>query len=331
MFLKHSRCGNTHMSAWAALATVLVFPSPTAGDKAVPAFGQHGVFSESVFNDLWAVFFGGMPTSKQCSLVQDVTSTDRALIEQDRFLASSRGFDPILCKASSWYVSAMRIDPCRVRSHRPNDSRVAIKNCSNNGKFSEVRLVLQPVGRHERGYFFPDAAIHMSFSSFNLKMTASKWRRFFYANPTEPQNLSLHSVREVLKGLEHNDAALMVSDVGQARWTFSRSVYEAGAWTKLRLEHGGFHESLSDADLSQKTVRTGGNPMKPVRREGELMDPLKTHPLQGSCIECHLADTQRPSRSFRQLGWGLGGESIVSHRTLAEAIFAAGELAIVDR
>lgn len=320
------------MSAWGAAATLLVFPIPHGSEDGVPAFGREGVFSESLFTELWSGFFGAAPLAAGCGLVRDVGTSDEGLIGKDDFLAASRGMDKSLCQSSSWFVSGLRIDPCRLRSVKPNQTIHSIKKCSMNGRYSEVRVVLQPVGKHDRGVFFPDVAIHLSFSAPEMFDTASKWRQVFLKKPDSAsgQRLSVSNVKAVLSGLKENDAAVMISDAGLSRWSFARAEYHSGKWKKVPLEHGGLHESLSDAGIPAQTVRTKVKQLYPRLRKDEILDPLKTHPLRGSCIECHLADTSRAARAFRQLGWGLNGEPVVSRRTLKEALFSAKELSVIE-
>lgn len=320
------------MGAWGAAATLLIFPTPNGSEEGVPAFGRQGVFSESVFNELWSGFFGAVPAAATCGLVRDVGTPDENLIGSDTFLAAWRGIDKSLCQSSSWYVSGLRIDPCRLRSVKPNKTIHSIKKCSLNGKYSEVRVVLQPVAQHDRGVFFPDAAIHLSFSSPEMFDTTLKWRQVFLKklNSGPRQRISVGDVKAVLSRLKENDAAVMLSDTGLSRWSFARAEYHSGKWKKVPLDHGGFHESLSDASNSAKTSRTRVKPLNPRLDTNEIFDPLKTHPLRGSCIDCHLADSTRPARVFRQLCWGLSGERVVSRRTLEEAIFSAQELSVIE-
>jgi hypothetical protein len=188
---------------------------------------------------------------------------------------------------------------------------------------------LQPVGQHDRGYYFPDAALHVSFSASDMKATSQRWRQVFIANQNSRRALSVEAVQSVLRDLKENDAALMFADAGQARWTFARAEFVSGGWKKVPLAHGGLHESMSDAEISGQTTRTQTKSPIPRQSSDEMFDPLKTHPLNGSCIECHLADSQRPARAFRQLGWGLGGEKIVSRRTVEESRFSAAELNVL--
>jgi hypothetical protein len=318
------------MSSWGAAATLLTFPAPIESGPTIAAFGNEGVFSETVFNELWSGFTDTTSLASRCAYVRNLTDSDETLIAQDSFLAVTRGIDKVLCKSDSWFVSGLRIDPCRVRSVRANLTMETIRECSQSGKFSEVRIVLQPIGRHDRGVFFPDAAIHMSFSSADMSDTASKWKRVFLAKKREGLSFSAADIKSILDGLKEHDASVMFSDAGLSRWTFARAEYRSGQWKKVPLAHGGLHESLSDAGTLRKFVRTKVKQSQPKAGTREILNPLVTHPLNGSCVECHLADARQPARAFRQLGWGLSGEKVVSRRTAEEAIFSANELNVLD-
>lgn len=319
------------MGAWTALATLALFQPPSPQASAVAAFGANAVFTENSFNAIWQSFLGELPSGHTCGRMRGVTANDAQLIAQDKLLVQERGFSDVLCNPKNWYVSALRLDPCRIRSGRSNQSRQDIEACARNSLFSEIRMVLQPVGHHDRGPFFPDAAVHLSFSIPKLELVAIRWRRLFGARAGVSKTVTAGDLKSLLRGLNPHDAALLISDMGQSRWTFSRAEWLNGGWTRAQLDHGGLHESLSDAALQQPTLQTDRPRASRAVSEGDLLDPLKTHPLQGSCIQCHLADKRRPARQFRHLGWGLAGEPIVSHRTHEEARFAAQELDILAR
>lgn len=319
------------MGAWTALATLALLQPPSPQSKAVAAFGANGVFTEHSFSEIWQSFMDELPVAATCGRVRSVAASDARLIAQDKSLVQERGFSDVLCNPANWYVSALRLDPCRIRSGRGNRSQKDIVSCARNGLFSEIRLVVQPVGRHNRGLFFPDAALHLSFSIPKIELAASRWRQLLGAQAVGPQSVTAGSLKSLLTGLNPHDAALLISDMGQSRWTFSRAEWVNGRWSRVKLNHGGWHESLSDASLMPHTLQTVRPNESVPSREEDLLDPLRTHPLQGSCVHCHLAGERRPARQFRHLGWGLSGESILSQRTLAEARFAAQELGILTR
>jgi hypothetical protein len=123
--------------------------------------------------------------------------------------------------------------------------------------------------------------------------------------------------------------SLFLGGAGLERWTFARVVFSRGQWTRDRLAHGGYYESFSDADLGTGVVRTQRPAGEETLAAHDFLNPLRVHPLQGSCAACHLAERGSAERIFRQLGWGLAGESIISQRVRAEANLAAKELQLL--
>lgn len=224
-----------------------------------------------------------------------------------------------MCRPEAWFVSSMRIDPCRLRLESENKTRADIHKCSREGKFSEIRFVLQPIEKTDRGPVFPDVALHLSYSLADLKDAARIWR----AGKTE------EIISYVKTKGEPNDVSLFLGGAGLERWTFARVIFFGKKWMRDRLPHGGYYESLSDAELGGGVVRTLRASNEPQLSDSELLKPLSIHPLQGSCVSCHLAGRGRSSRIFRQLGWGLAGEPLVSERVRAEAVFAAKELQLL--
>lgn len=337
------------MSGWTAAATLVLFSPPSATDaRVVPAVGPQGIFSAEEFSKLWLSFFGESaspamnpsaaalkpttatlratpsPVSQARSLcggVKEIGQSDAHWIARDGFLVHLRGFRSSVCEPKSWFVASMRLDPCRVRLNKENKTKSEVQRCAQAGKFSEVRVVLQPVEQTDRDPIFPDAALHVAFSIPDFSTFADRWRK------ESPQAL-LTQIKQ--KG-RLNDVSLFLGGAGLERWTFARIVPEGARWRLDRLPHGGFFESISDADVSGTVVKTPRPVGERALSTDELHDPLKIHPLQGSCIECHLADKQRPVRQFRQLGWGLQGESVISRRVLAEAEFAARELNVLSQ
>ncbi|MFZ9519054.1 MAG: hypothetical protein ACO3A4_01120 [Silvanigrellaceae bacterium] len=331
------------MGVWAASATMMLLPPPDAthirhnmpntfsrqadasairvpvGPNALPVIGANRLFTKDEFNQLWSTFFSSPINSPDCGKPLDLKGSDRKLIAEDLFLVKLRGFRESICNPESWYISAMRIDPCRIRVLKENRSRSAIKSCSMNGKFQELRFVLQPVENTDRGLVFPDVALHVALSFGKFEQILKVWR------DARPEKI-VSAARRL--GV-WNDVALFLGGAGLERWTFSRVKFVEGKWQQDRLAHGGFHESLSDAEADGTSVQTDRPADEPRLSDVQLMNPMLINPLQGSCIQCHLADKNRPVRVFRQLGWGLSGEPVVSARVLKESRFSASELNII--
>lgn len=313
------------MEPWTAAATLILFTSPAGrqtdqfGDAPLPAVGPRELLSTNEFERLWSVFFAEKSSSSRCGLPQSLEKSDAHWINLDSFLVEKRGFRKSICKPQSWYVAAMRIDPCRLRVGQENKTIAEIESCSRGGVYSEVRFVLQAVEKTERGFIFPDAALHLSFSIPRMASLAKKWR----------QKKPLEIISEIKNTGRWNDASLFLGGAGLERWTFARARFEAGQWKKDVLPHGGFFESLSDADLHPSSVRTQRPQNESKFSTTQLLAPLQINPLQGSCVDCHLADSKRPPRLFRQMGWGFQGESVVSARVQAESFFAARELEVL--
>jgi hypothetical protein len=306
------------MSVWTAASTLLVF-SPPAGSSglSVPAVGQDKVLSGDEFSKLWkAFFFNEQLSSPLCGAVRELALTDAQLIEQDRFLVFERGFRKSVCQPSSWFVSSMRIDTCRVRLGHGNKNKFQLRKCSQDGKYSEIRIVIQPVEKTDRGSVFPDTAMHLAFSVPNLNEAARVWR----------SRKADKIISYLKKKAVPNDVSLFLGGAGLERWTFARLVYSGGLWVKDKLPHGGYFESFSDADLGAGVIRTQRPAAEPALTDTDLLNPLRVHPLQGSCFSCHMAGHAPAGRMFRHLGWGLSGESVVSPRVRAEADLAAREL-----
>ncbi len=312
------------MSLWTYASTFLLFPTPanTAG-AAFSAVGENRLLSADQFEKIWgAFFFGEKSQSPLCGSPRETGQSDSYWMERDAFLVHMRGFRPSLCKQEAWFVASMRLDPCRLRLGRENKTQKDVHACSRSGEFNEVRFVLQPVEKTDRGYIFPDAALHLAYSIPNLKETAKVWR-----SSTPSRVISF--VKEHGRPTE---ASLFLGGAGVERWTFARLKFSAGTWLRDALPHGGFYESLTDADLSASgQIRTQRPAGEQKFTDAQLLNPLQINPLQGSCISCHLAGRERSSRLFRQLGWGLSGENVVSDRVRAEAEFAARELNIFNK
>jgi hypothetical protein len=213
------------------------------------------------------------------------------------------------------------MDPCRIRLEKENSTVSGIEKCSQDGKFKEVRFVLQPVEKTDRGYVFPDVALHVAVSLPALEKVAGVWR-----TASSAQIVSM-----VRRYGVWNDVALFIGGAGLERWTFARVKFNKGVWNRDALAHGGYYESISDVEADGGSVRTARPENEPKLDEAQLMNPLAINPLQGSCIQCHLAEKDRPVRLFRQLGWGLSGEFVVSRRVKAEAEFSARELNILAK
>jgi len=312
------------MSLWTYASTLLVFPTPAnnAG-AAFSAVGQNRLLSSDQFDKIWsAFFFGEKSQSPLCGSPRETGHTDSYWMERDAFLVHLRGFRPSLCKQEAWFVASMRLDPCRLRLGRENKSVKDVHVCSRGGEFNEVRFVLQPFEKTDRGYIFPDAALHLAYLTSNLKETAKIWRS------SPPSRL----ITFVKKHGRPTEAALFLGGAGVERWTFARLKFSSGTWMRDALPHGGFYESLTDAELSASgQVRTRRPAGERKFTDAQLLKPLQINPLQGSCISCHLAGREPSARVFRQLGWGLSGENVVSDRTRAEAEFAAHELNIFSK
>lgn len=314
------------MSVWSAASTLVLFSPPTLQIEkqktaALPAVGEQRVLSAGEFSSVWRAIFSLDAKSPECGAAKDLRKSDSAWIAQDAFLVQLRGFRPSICKAEAWYVASMRLDPCRTRLERANKSSADVHTCSQQGKFSEVRFVLQPAEKTDRGYVFPDAALHVAITITNLKKVMNAWR-----SQTPEQLIKLVKVNG-----KFNDVSLFIGGSGLERWSFARVINSAGAWQRDRLAHGGYYESLSDAELNAVVAKTQRPKGEKVFLSEEFLSPLKVHPLQGSCIECHIAEQGRPTRLFRMFGWGLAGEPVVSARVRAEAEFAAKELQILEK
>lgn len=314
------------MSVWSAASTLFLFSPPTTQIQkqqpaAVPAVGAQRVLSAGEFSSVWRALFNSDADSPQCGAAKDLRKTDAAWIAEDAFLVQLRGFRSSICKAQAWYVASMRLDPCRTRLSRENKSSAEIDKCSQKGKFSEVRFVLQPAEKTDRGYIFPDAALHVAFTITDQKKLMNAWRS------RAPEQL----IKLVRENGKFNDISLFISGGGLERWSFARIVHSDGVWQRDRLAHGGYYESLSDADLNSEVVKTQRPKSEREFSPADFLNPLMVHPLQGSCIGCHVAEQGRPARLFRLFGWGLAGEPVVSARVRAEAEFAAKELQILDK
>lgn len=333
------------MGVWAASATMILLPPPdpkfdrfakpaqplrrvrsNSGSVAVdsisqPAVGPNQLFSSEEFSALWSSFFSGTMADSSCGKPLELKGSDQQLIAEDRFLVRLRGFRESVCRAESWYISAMRMDPCRIRLEKENSTASDIEKCSKDGKFKEVRFVLQPVEKTDRGLVYPDVALHVAVSLPALERVASVWR-----TASSEQIVSM-----VRRHGAWNDVSLFLGGAGLERWTFARVKFNKGVWHRDALAHGGFYESISDAEADGGSVRTARPENELKLDDRQLMNPLAINPLQGSCIQCHLAEKGRPVRLFRQLGWGLSGEFVVSQRVKAEAEFSARELNIMAK
>lgn len=317
------------MSAWTAASTLILLSppgltSPTAKNTTfLPAIGDAQLLSKPEFESLWQTFFAEPIASPRCGSPRELQGSDAQLIEQDSFLVQLRGFRSSICSTDSWFVSSLRIDPCRIRLGKENKSLKDIQKCSLQGKFSEVRVVLQPVEKTDRGNIYPDVALHLAYTVPEFSKFSRIW------NSSTPKEI----IGKLRKDGIWNDASLFMGGAGLERWTFARARFAEGQWTRDRLPHGGFFESISDADLVGKSVKTKrpSHENAQTLTQAQLLNPLLTHPLQGSCVSCHLAEINRPVRLFRQLGWGLSGETIVSTRVKAEAEFAARELNLIQK
>jgi hypothetical protein len=333
------------MGLWLAPATLLLFlpPSGTGAENPSlksfdaqranatvmpmwPAVGKQGILSAVEFSDVWHAFFGDLPTDARCGSILATSGSDAELIKMDAFLVKERGFSGLLCDPQSWYIASARLDPCRVRAGAPNRDSAAVLSCAQKGKYSEIRFVLQPVGHHDRGVYFPDAALHLAFSIDPQGTLVPLWKNVLQSEAKET-TLKFSALLDALKhDAKRNDASLFISGAGLERWTFARIQFENGRWRRDPLFHGSFYESISDADAVSGQTRTSLPEREAARDASEFLNPLKVHPLQGSCVGCHLAERGRPVRLFRQLGWGLQGEPVVSSRVRAEAELSAGEL-----
>ncbi|MEN9528528.1 MAG: hypothetical protein RI932_401 [Pseudomonadota bacterium] len=338
------------MPGLTSLATLLLFHSPAA-DKSpkfpvdqqgtsesvrfipqtVQAFGAGALHDLSEFEQVWTALFAESPYSSGCGHPKALTGSDRALLESDSFLVALRGFTPELCKPVSWYVASVRLDPCRIRLGHENKTRAEVESCAQDGKYSEMRFILQPVLKHDRGFFFPDAALHSSFSFKDFRKALEIWDVWTERSSEIRWKNPQHFFQAVRKHAKPNDVSLFISGPGQERWTFARVVAGAKDWKKDKLAQGGFHESLTDADLSAVGLRTPPSTGSKVFSAAEFLDPLKTTPLQGSCVGCHLAPPGRAARVFRHFGWGLAGEPVISSRVLAEAAFASREIQMLKK
>ena len=338
------------MFTWTAASTLLVFAPPfevapsrlalnSSGTnelyslmQAAPrAIGEGALLSSLEFNSVWNGLFGMPPTDPTCGRPKKVTGLDSEMLGRDAFLVQERGFLPELCDPKSWFVASVRLDPCRVRHGRENTDREALQSCSQNGKYSEVRFVLQPVLKHDRGHFFPDAALHLAFSLNDISQVVQLWQDVV-SKGAKSNWIGEHGIVQKIRKLTRpHDVSVFLSGPGLERWTFARLVFKNGEWIKDALPHGGNHESLSDAELNSPGIRTPRPAAEHKFTSAEFLDPLKTTPLQGSCVGCHLAQSNRAARAFRQFGWGLSGEVVVSERTRAESAFAARELRVLTQ
>ncbi|MBM3382805.1 MAG: hypothetical protein FJY29_10230 [Betaproteobacteria bacterium] len=338
------------MSSTGLITTLVLFQAPVVGVNAarpaereqiaapvlllpnvVRAFGARAVFDVKEFERIWTALFGESPNAPGCGQPKRLTGSDRALIDADAFLVAVRGFSPELCKPEAWHVAAMRLDSCRVRQAKENNTKQEIHRCAQDGKFSEIRFVLQPVLQHDRGNFFPDAALHVAYSFKDFTKAIALWRSWSDGATAvrwrNPQGF-FDSVR---KNGTPNDVSLFISGLGQERWTFARVVAGHENWIKDRLDRGVMHESLTDADPGAVGMRTPPTAGGKEFSADEFLDPIKVTPLQGSCVGCHLAPPGRAARMFRHFGWGLAGEAVISARVLREAEFSARELQILEK
>lgn len=338
------------MFTWTAAATLIIFAPPFEVAQSRPAenssgkndlyspmpaapraVGEGALLSSLEFDSVWNGLFGMPSADLACGRPRKITGLDSDLLRQDAFLVRERGFLPELCDPKSWFIASVRLDPCRVRRGRENTERDALQSCSQNGKYSEVRFVLQPVLRHDRGHFFPDAALHFAFSLNDISQVAQLWQNVV-SKSAKFNWMGEHSIVQKIRKLSRpHDVSLFLSGPGLERWTFARLVFKNGGWIKDALSHGGYHESLSDAELNSPGIRTLRLAAEHKFTSAEFLDPLQTTPLQGSCVGCHLAERNRAARNFRQFGWGLSGEVVVSERTRAEAVFAARELQVLTQ
>lgn len=315
------------MSVWTAASTLILLSPPGASSNTakntsvVPAIGESQLLSKSDFDSLWQTFFDEPMSFPKCGSPKELQGSDAHLIERDSFLVQLRGFRSSICSIESWFVASLRIDPCRVRLGKENKSLKAIQKCSEQGKFSEVRVVLQPVEKTDRGNIYPDVALHLAYTIPEFSKLSRIW------NSSSPNEL----IAKLRKDGIWNDASLFLGGAGLERWTFARALFEKGRWRRDKLPHGGFFESISDADLVGGSTRTQRPSNERSLTRAQILKPLLTHPLQGSCVSCHLAEDNRPARLFRQLGWGLSGEEVVSARVKAEAEFAARELNVIEK
>lgn len=333
------------MWIWTAPSTLLLFlpPAERPADKRIfenlevqgksssllqawPAVGRQGVFTAAEFATVWRVFFGARPEDGSCGAVHSISSSERELIHADAFLVKERGFSRSLCDPQAWFIASARIDPCRLRMGEMSGDAAAVSRCAQGGKYSEIRFVLQPVGRHDRGAFFPDAALHVAFSIDPRGRVARAWKTLVRGSRKESGARFSEFLSVLKKESRRNDVSIFVAGAGLERWSFARVKFDGQQWQRDRLFHGGFHESISDADVSQGQLRTALPEKESVFTASDFLDPLKVNPLQGSCVGCHLAEGGRPSRLFRLLGWGLEGEPVVSVRVQREAQQSAHEL-----
>ncbi|NBW83051.1 hypothetical protein EBR21_14980, partial [bacterium] len=188
------------MGVWAASATLILLSPPdpkvdrivepkqtlsrvkaASGSVSVepvaqPAVGRNRLFSGQEFSELWSSLFSGKISDPGCGKPIELKGTDQQLIADDRFLVKLRGFRESICRPESWYISALRIDPCRVRLGKENSTVTEIEKCSQDGKFKEVRFVLQPVEKTDRGLVFPDVALHVAVSLPGLDKVSRFWK-----------------------------------------------------------------------------------------------------------------------------------------------------------
>ena len=317
-------------TVWTAAATFVLFspPDPLAGKETAKSFSAaHGsILSDSEFDSLWKAFFNTSYRDRDCGMPKNLANDDAQLMAQDAFLVNVRGFNREICQAQRWWISSLRIDPCRVRHGKANQSSQDVEKCSQDGRYKEIRFVLQPVVQTDRGAIFPDAALHLALSLKNFSASAPLWREAILQFKAGKIERLIQLLQEVRQHGVWNDASLMVAGAGLERWSFARVLWRDGVWQRDKLSHGGFYESISDADAKHPNVRTARPANEASKSSADFLNPLKTTPLQGSCVGCHLANPQTPSRQFRQLGWGLSGEPVLSKRAASELELAAQEL-----
>jgi hypothetical protein len=135
---------------------------------AFKAVGSTQIVTDEEFAKIWSTLFGISHNDPSCAQPKIDRFSDANLIDMDEFLVKIRGFRAEICNPKNWYLAAMRIDPCRNRKLHQNTDKAAIKNCSQLGIFHEVRFVLQPKIKTDRGCIFPDASIHLALRVENI-------------------------------------------------------------------------------------------------------------------------------------------------------------------
>lgn len=312
----------------AAYGSLPLVEQATVLARSPAAVGPDALLTDEEFSQIWSSFFGYPPSDPECGHSMESDGQDDSLIDGDMFLVKTRGFRREICSPAAWQVASLRIDPCRKRRDHENHSKAQILECSEGGRYFEVRYVLQPIVKTRIGTIFPDAALHLSFTLLEPNLAAKSWLDWrSMAVPARGEQFKDLMNQLRLKS-RFNDAALMVAGAGLERWTFARSLFQNGTWKLDKLSHGGHFESITDASLTSSSYRTKHPEISVAPTSADLLSPMRIRPTDGSCISCHLADGNRPVRQFRQLGWGLQGEPIVSKRLLAEGRFSAKELQI---